>query len=59
MTFNWENGKQDIPLNVRLGHTTKIGKQPVDMYVQPFYTAVHEGPSGEYGVKFNMTFLFP
>jgi hypothetical protein len=59
ITFNWKNGKQDIPISARLGHTTKIGKQPVDMYVQPFFTPVHEGPSGEYGVKFNITFLFP
>jgi hypothetical protein len=59
MTFNWRNGKQNIPLSVRLGHTMKIGKQDVDMFVQPFYTASHEGASGEYGVKFALTFLFP
>ncbi len=59
MTFNWKNGKQNIPLSVKWGHTTKIGKQPVDMFVQPFYTIAHEGASGEYGVKFSLTFLFP
>jgi hypothetical protein len=59
MTFNWKNGKQNIPLNIKWGHTTKIGKQPVDMYVQPFYTPSHDGLSNKYGVKFNLTFLFP
>ena len=59
MSFNWKNGKQNIPVCAKLGHTTKIGKQAVDMFVQPFFTPVHEGPSGEYGVKFGMTFLFP
>jgi hypothetical protein len=59
MSFNWKNGKQNIPLCGKLGHTTKIGKQPVDMFIQPFYTISHDGPSGEYGAKFNLTFLFP
>jgi hypothetical protein len=58
-TFNWKNGKQDFPVSVRWGHTTKIGKQPVDIYVQPFYAIAHDGPSGEWGIKFNMTWLFP
>jgi hypothetical protein len=58
-TFNWKNGKQDMPLSLKWGHTTKIGKQPVDMFVQPFYTTAHDGGTGEWGIKFNLTFLFP
>jgi hypothetical protein len=58
-TFNWRNGRQNMPLSVKWGHTTKFGKQPVDMFIQPFYTTAHDGPSGEWGVKFNLTFLFP
>jgi hypothetical protein len=58
-TFNWKNGKQNMPLSAKWGHTTKIGNQPVDMFVQPFYTTAHEGASGEYGVKIGITFLFP
>jgi hypothetical protein len=58
-TFNWKNGRQDMPLSVKWGHTTKIGKQPVDMFVQPFYTTAHEGASGQYGVKINFALLLP
>jgi hypothetical protein len=58
-TFNWRNGKQNMPLSIKWGHTTKIGKQPVDMFVQPFYTTAHDGASSEWGVKFNIAFLFP
>jgi hypothetical protein len=58
-TFNWRNGKQNMPLSIKLGHTTKIGKQPVDMFVQPFYTTAHDGASSEWGVKFNIALLFP
>jgi hypothetical protein len=57
--FNWRNGRQDMPLSVKWGHTTKIGKQPVDMFIQPFYATAHDGASGEWGAKFNLTFLFP
>jgi hypothetical protein len=58
-SFNWRNGKQDIPLSIKWGHVTKICNQPVNIYVEPFYRTSHEGPSGEYGVKFNLTLLFP
>jgi hypothetical protein len=58
-TFNWRNGKQNFPLSVKWGHTTKIGRQPVDMFVQPFYTVAHEGASSKWGIKFNLTLLFP
>jgi hypothetical protein len=50
-TFNWRNGKYNTPLNVKWGHTTKIGKQPVDMFVQPFYTTAHEGASAAWGLN--------
>jgi hypothetical protein len=59
MSFNWKNGKQNMPLSVKLGHTTKIYKQPVDMFVQPFYTTAHEGASGQYGCKINFALLLP
>lgn len=57
--FNWRNGKQNIPLSLRWGHITKIGKQPVNIFVQPFYTVAHDGPTAEWGVKLNVTLLFP
>jgi hypothetical protein len=48
-----------MPLSIKWGHTTKIGKQPVDMFIQPFYTTAHDGASGQWGIKFNLAFLLP
>jgi hypothetical protein len=59
--FNTETGDYDIPLNVALGKVCKIGDHPVNIFVEPFYTpeGLRRGPASEWGVKLNVTFLFP
>jgi hypothetical protein len=60
-TFDWKrDGHADIPLNVRVGHVMKVGKQPINLFVQPFYTIDHAGAgSPDWGFKINLTLLFP
>ncbi len=59
--FNTETGDYNIPINVALGKVCKIGCQPVNIFVEPFYTpeGLRRGPASEWGVKLNVTFLFP
>ncbi len=59
--FNTENGDYNIPINVAVGKVTKFGNQPVNIFIQPFYTPedLRQGPAAEWGVKLNVTFLFP
>jgi hypothetical protein len=61
MTFDWKrDGHAEIPLNVRVGHVFKVGKQPMNAFVQPFYTIDHAGAgSPDWGFKVNLTLLFP
>ncbi len=46
-------------LGLRVGKVTKIGKMPVNLFLQPWYTPIHEGAVGKWNIKFNLTFLFP
>jgi hypothetical protein len=59
--FNTDNGDYNIPLSVRLGKVCMVGQRPINIFVQPFYTpeGLRQGPASEWGVKLNITFLFP
>ena len=59
--FNTENGDYNVPLNVRVGKVVKCGNQPINIFVEPFYTpdGLRKGPASEWGVKLNVTLLFP
>lgn len=59
--FNTETGGYNIPLSTRIGKICKIGDLPVNVFLQPFYTpeGLRSGPASEWGVKLNVTFLFP
>lgn len=57
-----ENGDYNIPLNVRVGKVGKIGKHPINVFVQPSFTpdGLHSGPGGDkWSIKLNVTFLLP
>lgn len=58
-TYDWQNSQWTVPLNLMVGQMLKIGKQPVQFLVGGRYYA--EGPSGgpEWGLRFQVTFLFP
>ncbi len=59
--FNTETGDYNIPLNIAIGKVLKVGNQPINIFVEPFYTPedLRNGPGSQWGVKLNVTFLFP
>ena len=69
-----ENGNYDIPLNIAVGKVADVGRHKVNIFVEPWYTppGLHRGGDGSHrsridgngggsswGVKLNVTFLFP
>lgn len=59
--FNTKTGDYNLPLNMALGKVVKVGEQPINIFVEPFYTpeGLRRGPASQWGVKLNVTFLFP
>ncbi|MEK6237498.1 MAG: hypothetical protein N2C14_22555 [Planctomycetales bacterium] len=63
--LNWsidtDTGNYNLPLNAAVGKVAEIGGQKLNIFVQPFYTpdSLRSGPASEWGVKLNVTFLFP
>jgi hypothetical protein len=58
-SYDWRSEKWNLPLGVRIGKVTKIGKQPVNLFVEPIYQPVDDGVQMEWAVKLNVTLLFP
>jgi hypothetical protein len=58
-TYDWESSQWTVPLNLMVGQMLKIGKQPVQFLVGGRYYA--EAPSGgpEWGLRLQVTLLFP
>jgi len=57
--YDWEHGQWLVPVNMVVQQLLKVGKQPIALQVGGRYYA--EGPSGapEWGLRFQVTFLFP
>jgi hypothetical protein len=60
-----QNGDYNLPLALRVGKVTEIGKHKLNVFIEPYYT-----PSGlhrtagrsdgtSWGIKLNVTFLLP
>ena len=60
-TLDDRNGNYNLPINLRIGKVCKIGKQPLNVFLMPFYTPdeLRKGPASEWGVKLSFTLLFP
>lgn len=58
-SYDWNNRQWTVPLNVSVGQLLKIGKQPMQFTFGVRYYA--DKPSGgpDWGLRFNITFLFP
>ena len=61
MLFDDEQGNYDIPLSLRIGKVVKVGKQPLNIFLQPQFTpdGFHSGQATQWGIKLSVTFLFP
>ncbi|MCK5353781.1 MAG: hypothetical protein KAJ63_01580 [Methyloprofundus sp.] len=59
-SYDWRAKQLDLPIGFRLGRVFKAGNMPLNVFVEPFGRPVFEGGAGgKYGVKLNVTFLFP
>lgn len=58
-SYDWNAQQLDLPISVRIGRVFKAGKLPLNVFFEPFGRPVHNGPTGKYGFKLNVTFLFP
>lgn len=60
-TLDDQNGNYNLPINLRVGKVCKVGNQPLNIFVMPFYTpdGLRKGPASEWGIKLSVTFLFP
>lgn len=57
--FNWETGKQTLPLDIGMGRVFRIGRQYMSCFVEPFWNMTHDGPSPEYGITIGFTLIYP
>jgi len=57
--YDWEQGQWLVPVNMAVQQLLKVGKQPIALQVGGRYYA--QGPSGapEWGLRFQLTLLFP
>jgi len=58
-TYDWQREQWTVPVNAFVQQLLKVGKQPISLQVGGRYYA--EGPSEapEWGLRFQMSFLFP
>ena len=57
--FNWKTGKQQVPLDLGVGRVFKIGRQDVNLFVEPFWNISHDGPTPRFGITFGASLLYP
>lgn len=60
-TVDDQNGNYNLPLQARVGKVVKVGRQPINIFLQGFYTPedMRRGPAAEWGIKLSVAFLFP
>ena len=58
-TYDWRDSQWSVPLNFTVQQLVKIGKRPIAFQVGYRYYA--DGPKGgpDWGLRFDVTFLFP
>jgi hypothetical protein len=59
MVFDWRTGKQQVPIDLGVGRVFQIGRQNVNLFVEPFWNLTHDGPAPRYGITFGATLLYP
>jgi hypothetical protein len=59
MIVDWKTGQQQIPLDLGAGRVFTLGRQNVNVFVEPFWNVTHNGPAPKYGITFGASFLYP
>ena len=58
-SFNWQNDRWTVPLNMTVKQLVKIGGAPVQFEFGPRYYAAKPANGPNWGLRFTITFLFP
>jgi hypothetical protein len=58
-TYNWLNHRWIVPINLLFSQVVKIGGQPVSFQVGPRYYVATTDQGARWGLRFNITLLFP
>jgi len=58
-TYNWEQSQWTVPLNFEVQQLIKICKQPIALQVGARYYAERPAGGPDWGLRFDITFLFP
>jgi hypothetical protein len=48
-----------VPLDLGVGRVFKIGRQDVNLFVEPFWNISHDGPAPKFGITFGASLLYP
>jgi hypothetical protein len=59
IAVNWKTDGYTVPLDVGAGRVFKIGRQHVNLFVEPFWTVAHDGPGPRWGITFGAALLYP
>lgn len=58
-TYDWDNERWTVPLNLQVSQLLKIGKQPVSIGLGGRCYAEKPDGGPDWGLRFSVTFLFP
>jgi len=59
-TFDWKaGGDATIPVALQLGRVIPVFGQQMNLAIEPFYVAAHNGPSARWGVRIGISLLLP
>jgi hypothetical protein len=58
-SYDFNDEKWSFPTGPRFGRVTKLGNTPVNLFIEPFYDWSWNNPGDEWGIKLNLTLLFP
>jgi hypothetical protein len=58
-TYDWENSRWTVPVNVGVAQLVKIGPLPVQLQLGYRYYAERPIGGPDWGIRFTLTFLFP
>lgn len=59
MIFNWESDKQMVPIDLGFGRFFQVGRQRINVFVEPYWNAAGDEPAPEYGFIFGIGLLYP
>jgi hypothetical protein len=59
LIFDWETGKQLLPLELGAGRVFTIGPQIVNCFIEPAWNVSHDGPAPRYAITFGLSLLYP